>query len=562
MAVSVSTALGSVGTATSHTVPTPAALDYATTTLLAVGSNGTTDISAQTPPTGWVSNSLGLMSGVNVGLGLYERDTFSYISNLLVPADQPSTSQSITTASATATGRNALSLTIAGGTIAAWTRGWRSNQAASTAQTQASSVVWTMPNLTPTSLNAAKVGDTLVVVMCGSAFDTLGTITAGNMTLSNITMVASQLGDATGTPAMSIWTADIGANQTKATVPTITVSNPAGATRSFGWYAYIIRPIVENNTEGAAGAPIRVTVMGDSITHGGCFGGNMLGETVADPLNQRYIDLLFGNQADAVGADLDFQGGATGGIRLQDVTGAGVAASTWYDGSYTNYAADRTRSVRVRNLSQGGWDSYNHVVGAHKPQIVANKLDSGISSDVLIICLGANDEKGINGAVNTAARFRDNLYELATVHDPAPYVILVKEWAWAFDYVNGSAFTRQSGQTHALFHTAIDDAAALITASGRTCIVVDTAVDAVTSGGSNESVQTDTTSYSTVPPKTAASGTTPDNIHPNATYQDLTWRATIQTALDQVSYFQAAPPGPTGTGLPSIPSIPTIPSIP
>ena len=66
-------------------------------------------------------------------------------------------------------------------------------------------------------------------------------------------------------------------------------------------------------------------------------------------------------------------------------------------------------------------------------------------------------------------------------------------------------------------------------------------MDAVTSGGTNIATQTATTSFSTTPPQVFGSGTTPDNIHPNATYQDLTWRATIQTALDQIPLLVPAP---------------------
>ncbi len=525
MAVSVlGVQAGTASTATSYSLTTPSQLNIATTTLLVTACASTADTSTQTPPSGWALNGYGLMSGIGVCMALFERDTPSYISNKIPSNDQPSTGLSITTANATSTGRNAAAITIGGGAISAYSRAWRTTIPASSSLATNSSVLWALPVYNPT--NGCVSGDKIIIVMAGSRYDADATITAGNMGLTNITKHAFIPGDAAGTPALSVWSADATSTQIRATAPTITISNPAGAAGGYGLWMYCFHPTDDNATQGSGGAPIRVAVTGDSITHGGAFGGALNGESSGES-PERWIDRLFGTQATAIGATLNFQSNTTVTINHT------AAALPWYSGSYTPYDGSPTTSVRIRNMGQGGWDTVNHLVAAHRPRLVANPQDSGISPDIYIINLGANDEKGVNTTQNTAANFRDSIFSLATVYMPAPYVILVKQWAWAFDYVNGSAFARQSGQTHSLFLTAIDDAATLIRATGRTCIVVDVGngVSAEASGGTSVPTVTAGVSFSGV---VASSGTSADNIHGNAASHLNTWAPTIRTGLDQI----------------------------
>lgn len=405
---------------------------------------------------------------------------------------------------------------------------------------------------------ALAVGDKVYAVVV-SDYSTAPTITAstncGAMTLVQSVSGAGPAED------ICVYVFEGTVSNTNQSTFTFSVKNNSGVESTvFALTAVAVRPF-NTTLDGAGGAPIKVMAIGDSITAGSNFSGQVLGKTVGDPA-QRWLDRLFGVKSTSLGVNIDFQADTV-------VNNAGNRIA-WYAGTYVPTG----RSVRVRDMGQPGWDMSFHIEnGSWKNNTIGNPTDSGYSPDILIISLGANDERNIAAGLDTPTYFKDGAYALACVYNNPTYVVLVKQWAWSFDWVSGagSAFTGSRLGTHAQYHTAIDDAATLIAATGRTVIVVNTNVDAALanqvgtstpgvnraySGLLNDGVTVSST-YS-VPPG-AVNGSASDNIHSNALGYAEVWAPTIRKALDAIPLL-AAPS--SGGGTPSLPTIPSLPTVP
>lgn len=230
-------------------------------------------------------------------------------------------------------------------------------------------------------------------------------------------------------------------------------------------------------------------------------------------------------------------GSGGGGVTVHNLLSGRSAADAHPISAITGLQAALNAKLAADDLDSG-IEAY-FAANPNNSFLLAADLDALDDLDILLVNLGANDERGIiSGAASTAANLRDALVALATVYTPAPYVVLVKQWAWAFDYVTSSTFARQSGQTHAAFMTAIDDAATIIRASGRACVVVDVASDAEASGGTSASTPTSGLSFAGA---VGSSGTV-DNVHPNSSASASVWAPAIRTGLDKIPLLNPPPP--------------------